>query len=143
MNANTRTTAFNTSGSNGMPNEIGASIDGSKNGGIYYQLDGIYNMDNYLAVLNPFPNADVTQEFNVETSNYSPQYGGGSTGVVSVVTKSGTNTWHGNSFLFARNQYFNAKDYFSGVKDGYARYIAHRIVAYEGEPLPACTTGCT
>ena len=121
VNANTRTTAFNTSGSNGMPNEIGASIDGSKNGGIYYQLDGIYNMDSYLAVSNPFPNADATQEFNVETSNYSPQYGGGSTGVVSVVTKSGTNTWHGNSFLFARNQYFNAKDYFSGVKDGYTR----------------------
>jgi hypothetical protein len=121
VNANTRTSLFLTAGSNGMPNEIGSSIDGSKNGGIYFQLDGIYNMDSYLAVSNPFPNSDATQEFNVMTSNFSPQYGGGSTGVVSVVTKSGTNTWHGDSFLFARNQYFNAKDYFSKAKDGYTR----------------------
>jgi hypothetical protein len=121
INANTRTSLFLTAGSNGLPNEIGSSIDGSKNGGVYFQLDGIYNMDSYLAVSNPFPNADATQEFNVLTSNFSPQYGGGSTGVVSVVTKSGTNNWHGNSFLFARNQYFNATDYFSKVKDGYSR----------------------
>ncbi|MGD0157810.1 MAG: TonB-dependent receptor [Terracidiphilus sp.] len=121
VNANTRTSLFLTAGSNGMPGEIGASIDASKNGGVYFQLDGIYNMDSYLAVSNPFPNSDSTQEFNVMTSNFSPQYGGGSTGVVSVVTKSGTNTWHGDTFLFARNQYFNAKDYFSGAKDGYSR----------------------
>ncbi len=121
VNANTRTSLFLTAGSNGMPNEIGSSIDGSKNGGIYFQLDGIYNMDSYLAVSNPFPNSDATQEFNVMTSNFSPQYGGGSTGVVSVVTKQGTNNWHGDSFLFARNQYFNAKDYFSAAKDGYTR----------------------
>jgi len=121
INANTRTSLFLTAGSNGMPNEIGSSIDASKNGGVYFQLDGIYNMDSYLAVSNPFPNADATQEFSVLTSNFSPQYGGGSTGVVSVVTKSGTNDWHGDGFLFARNQFFNAKDYFSGVKDGYTR----------------------
>ena len=121
VDSNTRTSAFLTAGSNGMPGEIGASIDASKNGGVYYQLDGIYNMDSYLAVSNPFPNADSTQEFNVLTNNFSPQYGGGSTAVVSVVTKSGTNTWHGDTFLFARNQYFNAKDYFSKAKDGYSR----------------------
>jgi hypothetical protein len=121
VNANTRTSLLLTAGSNGMPNEIGSSIDASNNGGVYFQLDGIYNMDSYLDVSNPFPNADATQEFNVMTSNFSPQYGGGSTGVVSVVTKSGTNNWHGDSFLFARNQYFNATDYFSKVKDGYTR----------------------
>lgn len=121
VNSNTRTSLFLTAGSNGLPGEIGASIDASKNGGVYYQLDGIYNMDSYLAVSNPFPNADSTQEFNVLTNNFSPQYGGGSTAVVSVVTKSGTNTWHGDTFLFARNQYFNAKDYFSKAKDGYSR----------------------
>jgi len=122
INANTRTSLLLTGGSNSMPGEIGASIDASKNGGIYYQLDGIYNMDSYLAVSNPFPNADATQEFSILTNNFSPQYGGGSTGVVSVVTKGGTNAWHGDGFLFARDQYFNAKDYFSGVKDGYSRY---------------------
>src|SRR5208337_1176194 len=49
----------------GMPTETGASIDASRMGGVYYMLDGIYNMDNYLASANPFPNPDATQEFRV------------------------------------------------------------------------------
>ncbi len=107
----------------GMPTETGASIDASRMGGVYYMLDGIYNMDNYLASANPFPNPDATQEFRVLTNNFSAEYGGGPSAVVSVVTKSGTNEWHGNAFEFVRNQYFNATNWFSHVKDGYSRNI--------------------
>lgn len=124
VNGTARTSAITISGNgSGMPGEAGTSIDASRMGGVYYQLDGIYNMDNYLSSGNPFPNSDATQEFSVLTNNFSAEYGGGSTAVVSVVTKSGTNNWHGNVFEFARNEYFNAKNWFSGVKDGYQRNI--------------------
>ncbi len=124
VNGTERTSAITISGNgSGMPGEAGTSINASRMGGIYYQLDGIYNMDNYLSSGNPFPNTDATQEFRVLTNNFSAEYGGGSTAVVSVVTKSGTNDWHGNAFEFDRNQFFNAPDWFSKVKDGYERNI--------------------
>lgn len=105
----------------GLPNETGASINGSRMGGVYYMLDGVYNMDSYLQSANPFPNPDATQEFRVLTNNFDAQYGFAANAVVSVVTKSGTNHWHGNAFEFARNDFFNATDYFSHVKDGLSR----------------------
>jgi len=124
VNGAARTSAITLAGNgSGMPTETGASIDASRMGGVYYMLDGIYNMDNYLGSANPFPNPDATQEFRVLTNNYSAEYGGGNAAIVSVVTKSGTNTWHGDAFLFARNQFFNAPNYFSKVKDGYSREI--------------------
>ena len=105
----------------GFPNETGASINGSRMGGVYYTLDGVYNIDSYLQSANPFPNPDATQEFRVLTNNFDAQYGFASNAVVSVVTKSGTNVWHGSAFEFARNDFFNATDYFSHVKDGLSR----------------------
>jgi Carboxypeptidase regulatory-like domain len=132
-NGTARTSAITIAGNgSGMPNEIGASIDASRMGGIYYQLDGVYNMDNYLASANPFPNADATQEFRVLTNNFSAEYGGGSTAVVSVVTRSGTDQWHGNAFEFARNKVFNAADWFSHVPDGLSR---HQFGSSVGGPL--------
>lgn len=117
----------------GFPNETGASINGSRMGGIYYTLDGVYNMDSYLQSANPFPNPDATQEFRVLTNNFDAQYGFASNAVVSVVTKSGTNEWHGGVFEFARDDTFNAKNYFSKAKDGLSR---HQFGGSLGGPLP-------
>ena len=117
-----RTSSITLAGNgSGFPGETGASVDASRMGGVYYQLDGVYNMDNYLASANPFPNPDATQEFRVLANNFSAQYGGGSTAVVSVVSRSGTNQWHGNAFEFIRNQAFDAQNWFSKTKDGLKR----------------------
>jgi len=133
VNGAERTAAMSIAGGGGgMPGEAGTSIDASRVGGVYYELDGVYNMDNYLSSGNPFPNTDATQEFRIISNNFSAEYGGGSTAVVSVVTKSGTNEWHGDAFEFARNQFFNAPDWFSKVKDGYSRNI---FGGSEGGPL--------
>ena len=108
---------------NGIPTEEGTSIDSSRMGGVFYMLDGVINMDTQFDSGAEFPNSDSTQEFRVIQNNFSAEYGGGSTAVVSVVTKSGTNNWHGDAFEFDRNQIFNAPDWFSKVKDGYKRDI--------------------
>src|SRR5262249_17988850 len=60
---------------------------------------------------------DATQEFTVIGNNFDPRYGFAPGGVVSIVTKSGTNNWHGDVFDFLRNGGFNSKDYFTHATD--------------------------
>ena len=97
-----------------FPTETGASSNGGRNGSTLYLLDGAYNVDNYDLAAAPFPNPDATQEFTVIGNNFDARYGFTPGGVVSIVTKSGTNSWHGDIFEFVRNGDFNAKDYFTG-----------------------------
>jgi hypothetical protein len=104
-----------------MPQETGASVNGSRIGGVYYMLDGIQNMDYNDQHAAAFPNADATQEFRVITNNFDAQYGFAANAVVSVVTKSGTNQWHGDAFEFVRNDGLDAADFFSHKTDGLKR----------------------
>src|SRR5580658_1946542 len=78
-----------------FPTDTGASANGGRQGSVLYLLDGSYNMDNYHLLASPFPNPDATQEFTVITNNFDSRYGFSPGGVVSIVTKSGTNSWHG------------------------------------------------
>lgn len=96
-----------------FPTEAAASTNGGRQGSTVYLLDGAYNEDNYQLAAAPFPNPDATQEFTVIGNNFDPRYGFAPGGVVSIVTKSGTNNWHGDAFEFYRNGGFNAKDYFT------------------------------
>src|SRR5262245_31337418 len=57
------------------------------------------------------------QEFHVETSTYSAEFGRGTGGQVTISTKSGSNSWHGGLFEYVRNDWFDARNYFDrGVK---------------------------
>lgn len=96
-----------------FPSDSAASTNGGRRGSTYYILDGAPNMDDYQLMAAPFPNPDATQEFRVISNNFDAQYGFAPGGVVSIVTKSGTNSWHGNAFDFLRNTDFNAEDYFA------------------------------
>jgi Carboxypeptidase regulatory-like domain len=87
--------------------QINGSIDGGSAGVAFY-LDGGNNITGMRNYGNPSPNPDAVEEFRVETSAFSAQYGQFSSGVVSVITKSGTNQWHGGLFEFNRNTDFNA-----------------------------------
>ena len=100
-----------------FPTETGASVNGGRQGSVLYLLDGVYNMDNYQLTAAPFPNPDATQEFSVIGNNFDARFGFTTGGVVSIVTKSGTNNWHGDLFEFLRNGALNSKDYFTGLTD--------------------------
>lgn len=54
------------------------------------------------------------QEFRVDSSNYPAEYGTGTGGQISVITKSGSNDWHGSAFEYNRNNFFDARNFFSG-----------------------------
>ena len=90
--------------------QINGSIDGGSAGVAFY-LDGGNNITEMRNYGNPAPNPDAVEEFRVETSAFGAQYGQFSAGVVSVVTKSGTNQWHGSLFEFNRNTDFNANSW--------------------------------
>lgn len=105
------------SNANGTPNfQIGVpSTQVQINGGIdagvptvSYYLDGGINMTGLRNYGNPLPNPDALQEFRVEANNFGAEYGRMSGAVVTAVTKSGTNEFHGSLFEFNRNTALNA-----------------------------------
>ncbi len=86
-----------------FPGAVTVSTNGSRQNQVSYRLDGANNNDLYTNTNQPFPFPDALQEFSVQTSNYGARYGGNAGGVVNVVTKSGTNSLHGDAFEFVRN----------------------------------------
>ncbi len=77
----------------------------------HYMLDGIENTDPNFMTYLVLPSVDAIQEFNVETGTYSAEFGHNTT-QMNVVTKSGTNDYHGALFEFLRNTDMDAKNYF-------------------------------
>jgi hypothetical protein len=112
--ANNNSPTSNPSGSPnftvGLPSadvQINGSIDGG-NPEVAFYLDGGNNITGMRNYGNPAPNPDALQEFRVETSAFGAQYGQFSAAVITVITKSGTNKFHGGLFEFNRNTDFNA-----------------------------------
>lgn len=90
----------------------GYSIGGGRTDSVTFLLDG-GNNNNLLSnsfVVNPNP--DAIAEFRVLESNYSAEYGRNAGGVVTEVTKSGTNSLHGTAYDYLRNTDLNANDFF-------------------------------
>lgn len=80
-----------------------ASANGSRDTANRFYLDGIEQMD-YDAMTYAFsPSVDSLAEFKVQTSTYSAEYGGAPGGQINMITKSGTNTYHGTLWEFNRN----------------------------------------
>jgi hypothetical protein len=89
------------------------NIAGGRSDSVTFLLDGGSNNDllGNGVVFNPNP--DTVAEFRILKSDYTAEYGRNGGGVISVVTKSGTNDWHGSGFDFIRNDAFNANLFFS------------------------------
>lgn len=100
-----------------MPGEQYAKINGGGANGVFYLLDGVDYNDTYINTNLPFPNPDAIQEFNVQTTNMSAVYGNATGGVVNVITRSGSNSIHGDAFEFLRNYDLDAKNYFATSPD--------------------------
>jgi len=113
------------------PNAQWGNIDGGGPGNINYQLDGGDHNDHYINSNYPFPNPDAIQEFNVQTNNMSAEYGNSAV-AVNVVTKSGTNQFHGDLFEFVCNGALNARNYFAQTPDTQKR---NQFGATAGGPI--------
>ena len=94
----------------------GIFVHGSRSYDNNWQLDGISVSDvqgsGPISGGIPIPNPDMLEEFKVQTGLYDASFGRGAGANVSVITKSGTNEYHGTMFEFLRNDVLNANDYF-------------------------------
>jgi Carboxypeptidase regulatory-like domain len=97
------------------------SVAGGQSNGTAYLLDGGDNTDAMSNVNLPFPFPDAIQEFSVETSAVSPRFGIHPGATVNVVTKSGSNEFHGNLFEYLRNGDLNAHNFFAAKHDSLKR----------------------
>ncbi len=78
-----------------------------------FLLDGVDNNETWLNSVVVFPSIDALEEFKVQTSTYSAEFGRSSGGVVNIQIKSGTNSHHGSLFEFLRNDALDANDLFN------------------------------
>jgi hypothetical protein len=100
---------------------IAISVGGGHDNMLTYRMDGGSHNDPYNNLNMPLPFPDALQEFKVETSAIPARNGQHSAGLVSVVTKSGTNAFHGTAFEFVRNEIFNARNAYATERDSLKR----------------------
>ena len=96
---------------------ISVSVAGGNGNTTLWRLDGGDNQD-YMGNGNlPFPFPDAVSQFSVESSVLGAQDGQHTGGYVNVVTRSGTNSFHGSAFEFIRNNFIDATNFYSTTKD--------------------------
>jgi hypothetical protein len=93
------------------------SVVGGLNTGVTFTLDGAHHQNPADNSYVPLPFPDALQEFKVETGGTSAEKASKTAGAVSLVTKSGTNEFHGDGFEFVRNGIFNGRNAFATRRD--------------------------
>jgi len=93
------------------------SVNGARPNSSAYTLDGGLNMDMYNNLPAAFPNPDTLQEFSILQNGYNAVNGRNAGAVINMVTKSGTNEFHGVLFNFLRNEKLNTRNFFAAGVD--------------------------
>jgi outer membrane receptor protein involved in Fe transport len=120
------TTQAGVTPSQGTPGAaLSFSIAGGRTNSIAFVLDGGVNNSVMANAVVSNPNPDDVEEFRILLNNYSAEYGRNGGGVITVVTKSGTNELHGSLFDYLRNDAFNANDFFD-KQEGQPRPVLKR-----------------
>lgn len=109
--------AFATRGT-GLNSGVDMSVNGNQSNSNLWTVDGVNNMDvGSNRTLLVFPSIDSIQEFRVERNSFSAEFGQAQGAVVNLITKGGTNDFHGSFFEFYRNDSLNANNFFLNRAD--------------------------
>jgi hypothetical protein len=104
----------------GFGNTTGSfNVNGMRNQSNSFLLDGAPNNDSFNSGFVMRPPPDAIEEFKIMTHSYDAQYGRSAGAIVNVVTRSGTNSWHGGVWEFNREAALAAKNFFSTTKPNY------------------------
>jgi len=97
----------------------GFNVSGARSQSNIFLLDGVSNIDTQInSALGNFRITDAVQEFAVQTSVATAEFGRGTGGQVNIVTKSGSNKIHGTAFEYLRNSVLDAADFFTNKNKG-------------------------
>jgi hypothetical protein len=100
----------------GSDNAGAVSVNGGRSRSNNFSVNGGDANDQFVNLPTIQPTPDAIEEFRVISNTFDAEYGRNSGAVVNVVTKSGTNQWHGNVYEYFRNTVLNAQGYFNTVK---------------------------
>lgn len=100
-----------------------------------YSIDGVTATDYYFSNLSASTSVDAIQEFRIASGQYGAEFGGKGGGHVNVVTKSGSNEFHGTAFEFLRNDAFDTRNYFAPKDQDVPPFKQNRFGASLGGPI--------
>jgi hypothetical protein len=103
------------------------NVNGQRNQSNNFLLDGAQNNDSFNSGFVMRPPPDAIQEFKIMTHSYEAQYGRNSGSVVNVVTRAGTNEYHGALWDFNREGSLAAKNYFTPVTSPKPEYLQNQF----------------
>jgi Carboxypeptidase regulatory-like domain/TonB-dependent Receptor Plug Domain len=119
----------------GQGQHEGTVVNGNRPGSNYYLLDGVDMTDSYLSTAPVFPAPDALQEFDIQTSNFTAQYGRSSGGMVNVATRGGANKFHGGAFEFFRNTVLDSHNYFDPAGSAKPSFKLNQFGGFLGGPI--------
>jgi Carboxypeptidase regulatory-like domain len=108
---------------------------GNREDATNFMINGINLNDMAQNQITFQPSINTVQEFNLDNSTYSAQYGRNSGAIVNIATRSGTNSYHGEVFDYLRNNYFDARNYFNRVGQPQSPFIRNNFGADAGGPI--------
>ncbi len=95
------------------------SIDGQRESSNGFLVNGVDVQEHMNGGTSVIPDLDSIEEFRVLTTNFDPEYGNYNGGIVTVISKSGSNRFHGSAFEFLRNTALDAKGYFDPTRPAF------------------------
>jgi hypothetical protein len=110
-------TGFTFTPVSGDLNAGNVSVNGQRESSNGFLLNGTTVQEFAFSGTAIIPNLDSISEFRIVTNNFDAEYGNYAGGQINVITKSGTNKFHGSAFEFLRNRSFDARNFFSKVRD--------------------------
>ncbi len=97
----------------GLLSGVDTSVSGSAGTGNLWAVDGADNNDHGSnRTILVYPSIEAIEEFKIHRNSYGPEFGGAGGAQINLVTKSGTNQYHGSAFAFFRDDSLNEKNYF-------------------------------
>jgi len=100
----------------GLMAGVDFSVNGNSTTGNIFMVDGVNNNDiGSNRTILVYPSIDAIQEFKILRNSYGPEYGQAMGAIVNIVTRGGTNQFHGGAYYFGRNDILNATDFFNNL----------------------------
>ena len=114
---------------------FGINTAGSREDTTNFMINGVNLNDQLQNQITFQPSINTVQEFKIDNSTFSAEYGRNSGAVVNIATRAGTNRFQGELFEYVRNNWFDARNFFNPVGKPQAPFVRNNFGADAGGPI--------